>query len=158
MKTLILGIGNPILRDDGVGPRIIRELQGQVSDPDITFEETSLSGINLMELLTGFDSAIIVDALQSGGRPGEIRWLKPQDFKRNETPPLQHGIGLLQALELGKALDQPMPEEVDILAIEAEDVSSFGEGLTADVEKAVPAAVAQVRRAIEHRHIKTIAE
>jgi hydrogenase maturation protease len=153
VKTLILGIGNPILRDDGIGPRIIRELQGQVSGPDIMFEETSLAGINLMETLTGFDSAIIIDALQSGGVPGEIRWLKPEDFKGIKTSSLQHSVGLLQALELGKSLDQPMPEEVDILAVEAGDVTSFGEGLTPEVEAAVPAAIEQVRLAIECRRV-----
>jgi hydrogenase maturation protease len=152
MKTLILGIGNPILGDDGIGPRIIQKLQGQFSDPDIMLKETNSAGINLMEIIAGFDAAIVIDASQNGGKPGDINWMKPHDFEfKHQTFPLQHGIGLLQALELGKALRQQMPEEVDILAVETQDVTSFREGLTAEVEKAVPVALEQIRRIISSR-------
>jgi hydrogenase maturation protease len=159
MRTLILGIGNPMLRDDGIGPRIIRELQGRISDPDIVFEETCMAGINLMEVLAGFDNVIIVDALRSDGKPGEVNWWKPHDFElRSRTFPSQHGIGILQALELGKALGQSMPEEVNILAIGAEDITSFGESLTEEVEKAVPVALEQIRSRIASRREKSGAE
>ncbi len=152
MSVLILGIGNSILRDDGIGPRIIDELRGQFADPAITLEETNLAGINLMEILAGFDAAIIIDAIQGDGRPGQVRWLKPQDFGLPHAAfPSQHGTGILQALELGKTLHQPMPEEVDILAIQAADVTSFQEGLSAEVEKAVPVALEEVRRMVSYR-------
>ena len=145
MKTLILGIGNPILRDDGIGPRLVRELQGFIPNPDITLRETSLAGINLMELLTGFDRAIIIDAIRTGGKAGEVYWLTPDDFGvSDEDFYSQHGVGILQALYLGRDLAQPMPQEVAIVAIEAEDVHNFGEGLTAEVEKTVPVVKKQI--------------
>ena len=105
-----------------------------------------------MELLAGFDRAIIIDAIQSGGTPGEVQWLTPQDFNVNDTDVYsQHSIGLLQALELGKDLAQPMPEEIAIVAIEAEDVTSFGEDLTSEVEKAVSMTLEQILLRLNER-------
>ncbi len=144
-KTLILGIGNPILRDDGVGHLLVQMLRRRFSGPNIEFQETSLAGLNLAELLAGFRSAIIIDAIQSGGIPGEVYCLRPQDFNRQKVNPHdQHRTGLLPALELGKSLGWPMPEDVTIVAIEAEDATSFGDDLTPDVEKAIPVALKTV--------------
>jgi len=145
LKTLILGIGNSILTDDGIGPRLIQELKDIVNDPDVVLKETSLAGINLMELLVGFDRAIIIDASKSRGKPGEIHLLTPDDFGIQHTDFCsQHNIGLLQAIELGKDLAQHMPEEISIIAIEANDVTTFSENLTPGVEKAIPSALEQI--------------
>jgi len=151
-KTLILGIGNPILRDDGVGHLLVQILRGRFSNPDIEFQETSLAGLNLAELLAGFDSAIIIDAIQSGGIPGEVYCLKPRvssSQKANQND--QHRTGLFQALELGKSLGWPMPEDVTIVAIEARDATSFGEDLTPAVEKAIPVALEKILHLLESR-------
>jgi len=151
-KTIVLGIGNPILRDDGVGHRLIQELRSRVNNPHIVLEETSAAGLDLMEILTGFDSAIIIDAIQGGGIPGTVHCLKPGDFcVANRDRYLQHGIGLLQALELGERLGQPMPKEVTIVAIEARDTTNFGEGLTPDVERAIPLAVEKILHLLNSR-------
>ena len=145
MKTLVLGIGNLILRDDGIGPRLIQELRDIIIDSDIVLQETSLAGIHLMEMLVGFDRAIIVDSIMSGGEPGKVYLLTLQDFSaQHESVCLHHNMDLFQAIELGKALAQPMPAEVSVVAIEAKDVTNFGEGLTQEVERAIPIALEQV--------------
>jgi len=145
MRTLILGIGNPILRDDGIGPRLVQELRGLINDPDVTLQDTSLSGINLMELLIGFDRAVIIDAIQSGASPGKVHWLTPGDFAvQYRDIYSHHNMNLLQAIELGRDLAQPMPEVITIVAIEAEDVTNFGEDLTSEVERALPMALEQI--------------
>ena len=141
-RTLILGIGNPILRDDRVGHLLVQLLRTRLSNPDIELQETSLAGLNLAELLSGFDFAIIIDAIQSGGTPGKVYCLEPQDLHtRNVTRYDQHSTGVLQALELGKALGWPMPETVALVAIEAEDTANFGDDLTPSVAEAVPVAL-----------------
>ena len=151
-KTLILGIGNPILRDDRVGHLLVQILRGRFSGSGIEFQETSLAGLNLAELLAGFDSAIIIDAIQSGGIPGAVYCLKAQDFHiENVNRNDQHRTGLLQALELGKSLGWPMPEDVTIVAIEAGDATSFGEDLTPAVEKAIPVALEKILYLLESR-------
>jgi len=145
LKTLILGIGNPILKDDGVGPRIIEELRQHIADPDVTLQETSLSGVNLMEMLIGFDRVIIIDAIQTGGKPGQVYQLSTQDFGVPQGDTFsEHNMSLFQSIELGRKLALHMPSNVMIIAIEAKDVTDFGEGLTPTVEKAVPTVIKQV--------------
>ena len=152
MRTLILGLGNSILRDDGVGPRLVQELRGKISDPTVELRETSLSGLNLLESISGFGYVIVIVAVQSGGTPGQIYWLTPEDIgDQGEYAYLHHNMGFLKMLELGKNLSLPVPEEISILAIEAEDVSTFGEDLTPEVEKVIPAAVKLVLSEIAKR-------
>lgn len=152
-RTLILGIGNPILRDDRVGHFLIQELRSRFSSPGIELQETSFAGLNLAELLLGFDSVIIIDAIQSGGVPGAVYCLKPRDFHTKSVNHYgQHGTGLLQAMELGKALGWPMPEDVTIVAIEAEDLTSFGDDLTPAVAKAVPTALKIILELLDGQH------
>ena len=144
-KTLVLGIGNPILRDDRIGHLLVQLLRNHQPRPDIELQETSSAGLNLAELLSGFDSAIVIDAIKNGGTPGEIYCLKPQDLHtRRLNPEDQHSTGLLQALELGKSIGWPMPEDVVIVAIEAEDTANFGDDLTPRVAEALPSALQTV--------------
>jgi len=151
-KTLILGIGNPILRDDGVGHILVQQLSSYISSPDIELKETSLAGLNLAELLSDFNSVIVIDALQSVGAPGKVHCLKPEDFHIEKVGQYdQHSTGLLQALELGKALGWPMPEDVTIVAVEAGDVASFGDDLTPEVARAVPVALKTVLNLVDGR-------
>jgi hydrogenase maturation protease len=138
-------MGNPILRDDGFGPRLIEELCEHINDPAITLKETSLSGVNLMEMLIGFDRAIIIDTIQSGGRPGKIYRLTTQDFGIPQKDAFsEHNMSLFQSIEMGKRLELHMPNQIVIIAVEAENVTDFGESLTPAVEKAVPGVIKQV--------------
>ena len=143
-KTLVLGIGNPILKDDGIGLRVVEKLEGLFYDPRVTFLQTTLAGLNLLDLLSGFDRAIIVDAIQTGGRLGQVYRFSPQDFMTRHEFPYLHNIDFFQTLLLGRMLTENMPEKVVIVAIEVKDVSDFGEGLTPEVESAIPDAVDQV--------------
>ncbi|HAV10199.1 MAG TPA: hypothetical protein DCX22_01070 [Dehalococcoidia bacterium] len=145
MRTIVLGLGNPILSDDGIGPRVIYDLQKQIDDPDIVLLEASLAGMDLMEMLVGYDRAIIIDAMRTGGQPGTIYQLTPEDFPTQRTDlTSQHQLGLLQALQLGKELSQPMPERIAIIAVEAEDIYTFSEEMTPSVKQAVPQVVGMV--------------
>lgn len=151
-RTLILGVGNPILRDDGAGRLLVQLLRRHVSSTNVELRETGLAGLNLVEALSGFNSAIVIDAIQSGGVPGEVYCLRPEDFHVARVSRYdQHSTGLLPALELGKSLGWPMPEDVTIVAIEAGDVAHFGEELTPDVAKAIPVALKIILELLEGR-------
>ena len=154
-KTLVLGIGNPILRDDGVGHFLIQKLRSRVSSPAIVLQETSLAGLNLAEFFVGFKSAVVIDAIQSGNTPGAVYCLKPEDFNVQLNQNDLHGAGLLQALELGKSLGWPMPQDVTIVAVEAGDASNFGDDLTPEVEKAIPVALEKIENLLSG-HLKVI--
>lgn len=143
-KTLILGLGNPILRDDGVGPRIAMELEGKL-DGNVTIAETCMAGLNLLDILAGYDRAIIIDAIKTeDGEPGRIYRLGIEDFKDTCHAASTHDVNLATALELGERLDMSLPRRIDIVAIEVADTGCFGEELTPEVAAAVPACVEMI--------------
>ena len=145
MKTLVLGLGNPILSDDGVGIRVAQEVAKKLKDPQITVCETSAAGLSLLDSIVGYDKVIIIDAIQTKkGQAGQIYRMKPEDFsfaKRFSSP---HQINLATALELGKMLNLAMPQEITVLAVEAKDVGKFSERCTPEVETAIPEVVKMV--------------
>ena len=149
MKTLVLAMGNPILRDDGVGHRVADVLEELLDGSGVAIEKTTLAGLNLLDLLVGFDRTIIVDAIQTGGEPGQVYHLRPSDFVARHTFPHLHNIDFFRTLSLGKQLLPGLPEEVRVVAIEAGNITNFGEGFTPEVEKAVPVAVRYVLSILE---------
>ena len=145
MKTLVLGIGNPILSDDGVGIKVAQEVGKKLDDPQITVSETSAAGLSLLDSLIGYDKVIIIDAIQTEqGKAGQIYRMKPEDFSFTKRVSSPHQINLVTALELGKLLNLTMPQEISIFAVEAKDTTSFSEGCTPEVEQAIPEAVKMV--------------
>ena len=142
MKTLVLGLGNPILSDDGVGLRVAEELRAKLDLPDVTVEETSMSGLNLLDILVGYDRAIIVDAIQTkGGKPGQIYRLDSKALDNTQHITSLHDVNFADTLELGSRIGLPLPKQIDIFAIEVADVSTFGEECTPELERAIPVCV-----------------
>jgi hydrogenase maturation protease len=144
MRILLLGLGNPLLGDDAVGLKVtalVRErLDGSLG---VDVQEEEAGGLRLMERMTGYDRVVLVDAAVTGGAPGTIRRLEPDDLPTQRTG-VAHGIDLPRALALGRQLGYPMPTEVRIVAIEAESVLEFRHDMTAAVAAAVEPAVAAV--------------
>lgn len=149
MKTLILGIGNTALTDDGVGCKVAQRLEKRLRGrSNITVKETELSGLSLLDEIIGYERLIIIDAIQtSGGKPGAIYKLSPSDFKTGRIA-IIHDLGLVSTLELGRKLEMDMPREVIIFAIEAKDMVTFSEKLSPEVEEAVPKAVEVVLKEV----------
>ena len=145
MKTLVLGLGNSILCDDGVGIRVAREVANQFDCPQVTVGETSAAGLRLLDSIVGYDKVIIIDAIQTKeGQAGQLYRMKPEDFSFTKHFSSPHQINLATALELGKMLDLAMPPTITIFAVEAKDITSFSEKCTPEVEKAIPELVKMV--------------
>jgi len=111
--------------------------------PGVDVEEEEAGGLRLMERMTGYDRAVLVDAAVTGGTPGEVRRLTPDDLPTQRTA-AAHGIDLPGALALGRQLGYPMPSEVRIVAIEAASVLEFRHDMTPAVAAAVEPAVEAV--------------
>ena len=139
MKALVLGIGNPILSDDGVGVRVAHEVGRNLNDPQVAVSETSAAGLSLLDSMLGYDKVIIIDAIQTKeGKAGQIYRMKPEDFSSAKRLSSPHQINLVTALELGRMLNLAMPREISVFAVEAEDIDIFSEKCTPEVEKAIP--------------------
>jgi len=147
VKTLVLGLGNPILSDDSVGFRVIDELKAGFDKPDLTLVTSSASGLGLLDLIVGYDKVIIIDGIKTeGGQAGKIYRLSPDDFRVTRHSASPHDVNLVTALELGRKLGAPLPQEIIIFAIEVVDVTTFSEECTPEVEKAIPLAVSMVAK------------
>ena len=164
-STLVLGLGNPILTDDGVGIHVVRAVAGCLaSQPDLAdgvgFAEASVGGLRLLELLAGYQRVILIDAIQTpDGLPGDIRCfsleksldsggagprssLHPNCSGSTMHAGSTHDLSLQGALAWGRQNGMALPADEDILivAVEAQDVLTFGETCTPAVAAAIPRA------------------
>ncbi len=155
MRTLVLGLGNPILRDDSVGLRVAERLKSLLADrAGVTVDEDYWGGLRLMERMVGYDRAIVIDAMAPEGEPGKIRLLGPDSLPTQRSASA-HDVGLPTALRLGREAGAHLPAAEDILliGIEAADVLNFGEKCTPEVEAAVPRAVEAVLAALDGKRM-----
>jgi hydrogenase maturation protease len=165
MKTLVVGLGNPILGDDGVGWRIAEEVDqrlGQsatlaprcgcsagVSNQQSAIEVdcVSLGGLSLMERMVGYDRAIVIDAIGTGQHaPGEVYHFDLDELYDPSTghTTAAHDMSLMTALKMGRSLGADLPEQITVVAIESPYTYDFTEALTLPVQTAVPIAVQAV--------------
>jgi hydrogenase maturation protease len=146
-RTLVLGLGNPILSDDGIGCRVALALQEELKDPDVDVMEAGIAGLDFLDLLAPYDRAIIIDAIQTGeGTPGRIYRFEPDVLASTRHAGTPHDVNFATALELGRKLGLPLPRQITIFGIETRDVTSFSEECTPEVMKAVPACADMVIR------------
>jgi hydrogenase maturation protease len=146
MRTIVVGLGNPILSDDSVGIKaasLVKALLAGLAQVEVA--EAYAGGLRLMEAIAGYDRAIIVDAMTTGTcAPGTVVRLRPGDAARTRNLLCTHDSDLETSLCLGRELGLALPGEIRIIGIEAKDVENFGEELTSTVQAALPAAVAQI--------------
>jgi len=147
MKTLVIGLGNPILGDDGVGWHVAEAVARLTSErPEVEVDCVSLGGMSLMERLTGATRVILVDAIFTGNAPvGTVRQLTLGDLPDLTTghSASVHDTSLHNALSVGRSMDIALPDDeaVIIVAIEAENVYDFSQELSPAVAAAVPQAI-----------------
>ena len=160
--TLVLGLGNPILGDDGVGWRVVEEIEALLAARTpagdgacgpgadrVEVDRLSLGGLRLMERLIGYERAILVDAIATGdGPPGTVRCLRLDDLPDRGRDRLAsaHDSSLGAALVLGRALGARLPGAPWIVAVEADLDVEVTDQLSPAVAEAVPRAAAEVLR------------
>jgi hydrogenase maturation protease len=144
-STIIIGLGNPILTDDGVGVLVARELARRLAHrPDIAITEASVGGLRLMEMMAGYDRAILIDAILDEHPPGTITRLTLADLAARA--PTQHSasahdVSLPTALEAGRRMGLHLPDDVIIYAVSVANVMDFSDAPTAAVADAIPTVV-----------------
>jgi hydrogenase maturation protease len=139
-RTLILGLGNPILGDDGVGIAIAREIKERwPADPATDVIEASLAGRFLLDLITGYQTVIVADAIitDEQATAGTVYTLSVDDLGTVVNPYASHALDLRTTVELGKQLGYQMPETIRIYAVEIKEHTIFREGLNPEIEAAV---------------------
>ena len=142
---MVLGLGNPILSDDGAGYQVAMSLKEKLDMPDVDIKEAGIAGLDFLDMITGYDRAIIIDAIQTEkGKPGRIYRFGTDLLASTRHSGTPHDVNIATALELGKKLKLKLPGEITIFAIEVEDVTSFSEECTPTVAQAIPKCVEMV--------------
>jgi hydrogenase maturation protease len=156
-RTIVVGLGNPVLGDDGVGWRVADEVERLLSESaasdglrlgaEVEVERLGVGGLRLMEFLTGYERAILVDAAEFPDRPaGEVRTCLLEDLADNAAGHLDsaHDASLRTALSLGRKLGASLPALIHVVTVQARSTDEFGEELSPEVAAAVPAAAEAV--------------
>jgi hydrogenase maturation protease len=146
MKTIIIGLGNPILGDDGIGWKVSEEIKKSdiFKSTSIEVDCLAVGGLTLMERMVGFQRAILVDALQTGKYPpGTVVKLRLEDVpeKRAGHIASAHDVNLKVAIQLGREMGAQLPEEIYIVGIEAQRVYDISEEISPLIRSAIPYAI-----------------
>jgi len=152
MKTIVLGIGNLILGDDGVGVHVANEVKKHIHSPNITVDEAITGGMNLLDLLLGYDKAVIIDAVKSeDSEQGEVKRIKLSDFTTMHSCN-PHDVSLIEAIEMANKLGEDrIPEEIIVIGIMMKEIPcEFGEELSEKIAAAVPRAVEMTLKEIKN--------
>jgi len=148
MKTLVIGLGNPILGDDGVGWKIAEEVASVIGqDSFVEIDTAALGGLSLMERMLGYDRVVLVDSMETGQGPvGSVQTFPLASL----SDPMAghsasaHDTSLITALQTAKSIGADVPNRVDVVAVEAQNVYDFSEELSSPVAAAIPVAVQAV--------------
>ena len=167
MKTLVIGLGNPILGDDGVGWKVAEEVKAHLPSPlfplplghvpdevegyrrqgegiNVEVDCLSLGGLSLMERMLGYDRVVLVDSMETGQGPvGSVRTFPltslPDPMAGHSAS--AHDTSLITALKTAESLGADIPKQVEVVAVEAQNMYDFSEELSPSVAAAVPEAV-----------------
>jgi hydrogenase maturation protease len=146
-STIIVGLGNDLLSDDGIGLYVARRLC-EILDPD-SYEivELSVGGMEIVEKMLGYRRAAVIDACRTGRHaPGTLTRHRPEEFSNGLRLGSFHTMNFATALELARRLGAELPKTIDVFVIEAEDVMTVGEGCTPAVAAGIhPSAEAIAR-------------
>jgi len=140
-RTVVLGLGNPVLSDDGVGLAVAATLQRLLAEKPVRGVDvlaTTRAGFDLIDTLRGYTRGILVDCIVlPDPQPGRVRRLTVDAISGCARLVNAHEMSIGTAFRLAEQMGIPMPGEMEIIAIEAGDTSTISEGLTPAVQATV---------------------
>jgi hydrogenase maturation protease len=152
MKAGIIGVGNPLRRDDGIGIVLLEKLIEKKSDlPEgIEYIDGGTGGMNLLHILALFDVALIIDAVNLNGCPGESKLFKSEEVcsKKSSINISTHESDTLKIINLSKELGE-IPDQLFIFGVQPKDISQ-GDNLSPELQKTVAALTVSLQNEIEN--------
>jgi len=148
-KILVLGIGNDILTDDGIGPRLVTELEKEMDNDYLDFMTLASGGLEILEMIKDYKSVIIIDAIKTkNGIPGNIYYLTPSNFKETLHISSFHDVSFLTALRLADKLEMTIPERINIIAVEILEDLTFSSSFSKPIAEKYPQIFQEVQEKV----------
>ncbi len=145
-RVAVIGIGNPLMGDDGIGPRLVPELEGSVSGVDLI--DMGTGGMQLVHVLAQYGTVVIIDSADMGLRPGDSKLFSPEEvvsLKETRSYSL-HDWDIIRSIEISRELGE-VPERILILAVQPASLE-MDERLSPEVEQGIPAYIEQIGKAL----------
>jgi hydrogenase maturation protease len=150
-SVLVLGVGNEILTDDGIGPRLVNSLNRGLLPEVVDYKNTSLGGLEMLDLICRYESVVLIDAMKTGiFPPGSVHCFTPDDFRETLHLSNLHDINFLTALELGRVTGMPVPANIYIIAIEIVEDMVFSSEFSPAIQKQYPEILRQVEDMLKY--------
>jgi hydrogenase maturation protease len=144
-KCLILGFGSDALSDDGLPVVLVHDLKSRLDPLKFNFNTSPLGGLELLELLKGYNRAILIDTQLTGRRkPGQISIFTPQNFEETFHLSSQHDLSFQDALRLAKEMEIPLPADIQIIAIEIVEKKRLSFELSGKIRETYPSILSKI--------------
>jgi hydrogenase maturation protease len=150
-NTLVLGVGNILLKDEGIGVHLVREMLKLALPANVEIIDGGTAALDVLIARPGLDKLIVIDAVRAGEEPGTIykaRFKSAEFFGNQEQPKISlHQVDLLEALAIAEKLNCS-PQEIVIIGVEPAELNC-GLELTEQVKQKIPEIVNAVFEEIE---------
>jgi hydrogenase maturation protease len=152
-NILILGIGNILMKDDGVGVRVVQSIRDTDLPSDVEIMDGGVLGLNLMYYIEGRKKVIVIDAVSLGNPPGTIyRFTEKALLEKKELLRSAHGVDFYDVIKTAEFLGTK-PEEVVFIGIEPEVVDE-GLEISPSVEKRIPRVIELIFKELENKIVQ----
>jgi hydrogenase maturation protease len=154
MKIALLGVGNILLKDEGVGVRVIQQLERTYSfPPGITLIDGGTAGPHLLDVFSDYDDIIIIDAVKGGEKPGTVYRFGLDHISSDATTRLSiHEMGVLEVLHQARWLGKEPC--VTFIGIEPQDISPWGMELSPVIEHKIPEVIEVILKELSQRTLE----
>ncbi len=153
-KVVILGLGNILMKDEGVGVHVAREVEKRELPDYVEIIDGGTASTDILASMGGVDKLIIIDALKGGEKPGTVYRLYPEDLPvPSESFVSLHQIDVLLGLSLARKTGST-PKETVIIGIEPKEID-WGIGLTPEIDKKIPGIVDNILGEIRNACYRT---
>jgi hydrogenase maturation protease len=135
-KILVLGIGNEVLMDDGIGPKLVKKLKNFLPVSSIDYATSLVGGMEIIEIMRGYRQVVIIDGIMTGENPpGTVLFMDYPVHKNTLHLSNAHDISFEMSVSLARQLGIPFPKKICIIAVEIIEDRVFGERLTAPLQE-----------------------
>jgi hydrogenase maturation protease len=147
-KVVIIGVGNLLLMDEGIGVHVINELEKQKLPQNAGVYDGGTGGFKLIDLMHGARMIIFIDAVETGKAPGTITTFNPENVRSiyREKKYSLHDTDLMEVIKMTELLDNP--PEIEIVGIQPKTIN-YGMTLSKELADSMSNIVSTVRKRIE---------